>query len=168
MGDMLSLDGRDSVRPVMQWSAGRNGGFSPAPAKELIRPVIRRGPYGYRAVNVADQQQDPGSLLSWMERLFRLRREAPEIGLGEWTLIDTGQSSVLALRYEYRGSVVVTLHNLVPRRTMVTLRLDPGEVAHLDDLMANKRYRSDRDGNHEVELDAYGYRWFRRGEAREE
>ena len=37
---------------------------------------------------------------------------------------------------------------------MVALRLDPREVAHLDDLLANKRYRTDRDGRHEVELEA--------------
>jgi maltose alpha-D-glucosyltransferase/alpha-amylase len=41
MGDDLSLAGRDSVRTLMQWDAGRNGGFSTADAKQLPRPVIR-------------------------------------------------------------------------------------------------------------------------------
>ena len=41
MGDDLSLQERDSVRTPMQWSDARNGGFSAAPADQLIMPVIR-------------------------------------------------------------------------------------------------------------------------------
>ncbi len=47
MGEDLSLEGRDAVRTLMQWSATPNGGFSTAPESELIRPTIREGDYGF-------------------------------------------------------------------------------------------------------------------------
>src|SRR5215211_7678298 len=38
------------------------------------------GAYGFEHVNVAAQRRDPDSLLNWMERAFRMRKEVPEIG----------------------------------------------------------------------------------------
>lgn len=46
MGDDLSLEGRDSVRTVMQWSDAANGGFSTAATDALARPAIANGEYG--------------------------------------------------------------------------------------------------------------------------
>ena len=43
-----------------------------------MRPVIDEGVYAYERVNVADQQRDPGSLLSWFAGMIRLRKECPD------------------------------------------------------------------------------------------
>src|SRR5690606_33844621 len=45
MGEDLSQAGRNAVRSPMQWSQGRNGGFSQAPKARLTQPVIERGPF---------------------------------------------------------------------------------------------------------------------------
>ena len=63
MGEDLSLPGREAIRTPMQWDDGPNAGFSKARPGDLVRPVITRGPFGSRRVNVRAQQRDPNSLL---------------------------------------------------------------------------------------------------------
>src|SRR3546814_2202472 len=62
MGENLDVDGRPSVRTPMQWTDGRNAGFSSARPSRLTRP-LPDGRFGPLAVNVADQRRDPDSLL---------------------------------------------------------------------------------------------------------
>lgn len=69
---------------------------------------------------MADQRRDPTSLLNWTERIIRARKECPEIGWGEWRVIETSSHSVLALRYDWRGNGVLFLHNFDPRSITVT------------------------------------------------
>jgi maltose alpha-D-glucosyltransferase/alpha-amylase len=97
MGEDLSLKERDAVRTPMQWSDEPNGGFSTA--RKLIHPVISKGPYSYKSVNVDAQRRDPGSLLNWMIKMIRVRKECPEIGWGEWQALRTGVRGVMALCY---------------------------------------------------------------------
>src|SRR6476646_6971280 len=98
MGDDLSLRDRDAIRTPMQWSDAVNGGFSPAPKKNLPRPVITGGDYGFETVNVVAQLQDPESLLAWFQRALHSLRDCPEFAVGDTTYIDVGVRSVLALR----------------------------------------------------------------------
>src|ERR671913_1725629 len=71
MGDDLSLPERNSVRTPMQWADEENAGFSKADADRLVRPVVSEGPFSYRAVNVAMQRAQPGSLMDELQRLIR-------------------------------------------------------------------------------------------------
>ena len=82
MGEDLDLEGRMAVRTPMQWTAGRNGGFSGAPPRRLRRPVVSGG-FAPEFVNVADQRRDPDSLLAFMKLLIRRYRESPGAGLGD-------------------------------------------------------------------------------------
>jgi glycosidase len=92
MAENLKIPGRMSVRAPMQWSDAANGGFSTASPKDLRRPVVEDRNWGPDAINVASQQRDPNSLLSWMERLIRRRRETPEIVFGEWSFVPVPQA----------------------------------------------------------------------------
>ena len=103
MGDDQSLEGRNAVRTAMQWTGDRGAGFSTAPRPAMRRPPIDTGPFGYRRVNVERQRERPNSMLSWMERLFRTRREWPEFGWGDWRLLRTGDDAVIALTAEWDG-----------------------------------------------------------------
>ena len=85
------------------------------------RPVVKGKAYGPAAVNVADQRDDENSLLNWMERLIRRRRECPEIGWGAWRVLETDHKDVLALRYDYDDRVLLSVHNLASKRCRVTL-----------------------------------------------
>src|SRR6202041_1249745 len=77
MGDNLALPERNCARTPMQWSSQPQAGFTKS--DHPVLPVISDGPYGFQYVNVADQRRDPNSLLNWMERIIRMRKEVPEI-----------------------------------------------------------------------------------------
>src|SRR5262249_48334723 len=69
MGDNIYLGDRNGVRTPMQWTAGRNAGFSSANPQRLYLPAIIDPAYHYEAINVEVQQNNPHSLLWWMKRL---------------------------------------------------------------------------------------------------
>ena len=160
MGDELSLPERYPVRTPMQWSGDENAGFSTA--EKLVRPLVEDGVWSYRRVNVGAQQRDPDSLLRWFTRMIRLRKEVPEIGWGDWRILDTRTPGTLAMRYDWRGNSVVILHNFNSSPCEVRLRVDGPGGDRLVDLLVDQEVVS-AEGRHKIALDAYGYRWFRVG-----
>lgn len=161
MGDDLSLKEREAIRTPMQWTGAANGGFSTAPAKRVCRPVIADGDFGYPTVNVAAQRRDPGSLLHWMERMLHTLRECPEFGVGACAAVDTGEASVLALRYDAPGGVMLSVTNLADRRRVVDLGTQPGQEGDPVEVFADRAYAAVTAGLTGVELAGYGYRWIR-------
>jgi maltose alpha-D-glucosyltransferase/alpha-amylase len=155
MGDDLRLKERAAVRTPMQWSAGPNGGFSTA--AKPIRPSISSGLYGYESVNVEQQRRDPSSLLFWMTRMIRLRKECPEVGWGDWKLVSTRSPHILGIQYAWRGNKLLCLHNLAPEAEQVTVRIDGDRLA---DLLSDDQLQP-QGGAFRVELNAYSYRWYR-------
>jgi maltose alpha-D-glucosyltransferase/alpha-amylase len=158
MGDDLSLPERECARTPMQWSPDRNGGFSTA--RRTVRPVVSDPIWGYRRVNVETQRRDPHSLLNWMERKIRMRKECPEISWGDWKILNVQAPSVLAMRYEWEGHTLVILHNFSDGPQAA--RID-GASRKLTDLLWTNDSLADDAGRHHIELEAYGYRWFRAG-----
>ena len=73
-----------------------------------VLPVISDPIYGYHRVNVEAQRRDPQSLLNWMERKIRMRKECPEISWGDWKIVPTDQPGVLVMRYEWNQRTLVT------------------------------------------------------------
>lgn len=160
MAENLEIEGRYSVRAPMQWSADRHGGFSTAEdADALCRPVVAAEGWGPDRVNVAAQRRDPGSLLNWMERLVRRRRECPELGWGRAEVLDAGQPAVLCHRADWDGSTVLALHSFADRRLDARVALEP-EVVQAVDLFDGEN-ATPAEGTLTVPLDPYGARWFR-------
>lgn len=165
MGDDLSQPQRESIRTPMQWSNQPNGGFSTASSNQLIRSVIDEGQYGHPKTNVMDQQRDPNSLLNWMERAIRTRKECPEFGWGDWEIIETDEPSIFAHRCDWRGKTVVAVHNLSKDPRTVALKLSGDDTCktHWFDLLDDQTYQPIQQPEHSLELEGYGYRWFRLG-----
>ena len=161
IGEDLSLPERECARTPMQWNDEPNGGFSTA--KRTVRPVVSDLVFGYQRVNVAAQRRDPGSLLNWLERAVRRRRECREISWGDWHILETEPAGVLAMRYDWEGSTLVTLHNFTDKPQVVSLRATSVGAGELFDLLDRRDGRADERGRMVVELDAYGYRWYRSG-----
>jgi len=161
MGENLDVPGRLAVRTPMQWGPGKNGGFSSARPSRLPGPVVKGG-FAPEHVNVSDQRIDPDSLLSFIALLVRRYRECPELGWSDVTILDQPHPEVLAHQCTWDDGSLVALHNLSPDPRMVPLR-----VAELDgdgelvDLLANGRTPGDENGNVEISLEGYGYRWLR-------
>jgi maltose alpha-D-glucosyltransferase/alpha-amylase len=161
MGDDLSLLEREGVRTPMQWSARPNGGFSTAPRSQLATPVVEGGPYGYEHVNVEAQRRDPDSLLNWMERLIRTRKECPEFGWGTVHVLKSPDPSVLVHCAEWQGSVIAAVHNLSGEAAEIKLDLSAFDAEALVDLLGDGGSQALEDGACRLLLDGYGYRWFR-------
>lgn len=160
MGDDLSLPERHAVRTAMQWSNEENAGFSTAAPAELIRPVIGEGPFGNDKVNVASQEHDSESLLNTIEKIIRTRRATPEIGWGDFRILDIDAPEVLAHLCEWRGNTVVALHNFSdePREVAVDLEDRPSSGEWIN-ILEDRDYEDAGDGR--VSLAGYGYRWLR-------
>jgi maltose alpha-D-glucosyltransferase/alpha-amylase len=155
MAENLAIDGRYAVRSPMQWSGERNAGFTTA--EHASRPLPDDGPFGYAEVNVARQRRDHDSLMNWMERLIRRRRECPELGWGDWALLAQDDPAVFAHRANWDDSTIVAVHNLGSRATQARVALDAEGV--LVDLFGAGDV--ELEGNLSLALEPYGSRWFR-------
>ena len=165
MGENLDAAGRMSVRTPMQWKGNENAGFSTAPRPSLCRPLVE-GDFGPENVNVADQRRDPDSLLTWMERVIRRRRETPEFGWGKHKVLDAGDDSVLVHRSEWSGAIALAMHNFSATRSKVRLavsdlKLPRGRENHLVDLLADRKPPALDGATLEFGIEGYGHRWFR-------
>ena len=160
MGDDLSLPERNAMRTPMQWTDQPNAAFSDAKPKQLVRPVISGGEFGYETVNVLAQRHDPDSLLMFMERMLRSLRECPEFGVGSCQPIDVGERSVLALRFEAPTGVDAGADQpRVPKRG--TVDAGPVSTGHAVEIFADRAYDRPDPSLGTIELDGYGFRWIR-------
>ncbi len=94
MGDNIHLGDRSGVRTPMQWTGDRNAGFSRPTRRPCYQPVILDPIYHYQAVNVEAQLQSATSLLNWLRRLIRVRREHKVFGRGSLEFIPCQQPLV--------------------------------------------------------------------------
>jgi alpha-glucosidase len=83
---------RDRCRSPLQWADAPNGGFSPASVATWL-PV---NPNYAQGVNIADQEGDPASLLSFYRRLIALRRATPALVAGAYAPVDKDAADYLA------------------------------------------------------------------------
>jgi maltose alpha-D-glucosyltransferase/alpha-amylase len=163
MGDNLQLPERNCARTPMQWSTEPNAGFTKN--NQPIMPVIDKGAYSFRHVNVAAQRRDPNSFLNWMERIIRMRKEVPEIGWGDFSFVSTRAREVLAIRYDWRNNSVLCIHNLSaePREVRFSLNGQGDGPCVLVNLLSEDHSQPETGNLHCILLEPYGYRWFRVG-----
>jgi trehalose synthase len=161
MGEDLDVEGRLAVRTPMQWTSGRNGGFSNAEPRRLPGPVVSGG-FSPEFVNVQDQRRDPNSLLSFMKLLIRRYRESPELGWGEFTVLEQPHREVLAHLCSWDDGALVAVHNLGAEPRTVPLTLADCDASHrLEDLLIPGSTPVSDKGTVELALEGYGYRWLR-------
>jgi trehalose synthase len=161
MGENLAVEGRMAVRTPMQWTDGPNGGFSDAPARKLVRPVVDGG-FGPEFVNVSAQRHDPDSFLKFVTLLVQRYRECPELGWGDFEVLAQPHTAVLAHRLTWDEASLVALHNLGNDALTVPLRLPAADgAAQLVDLLRDGSTDVDAKGRAEVALEPYGFRWLR-------
>jgi maltose alpha-D-glucosyltransferase/alpha-amylase len=163
MGDNLDLPERVCARTPMQWSTEPHAGFTKS--DRPVVPVIDHGPYGYEHVNAAEQRRDPNSMLNWVERIIRMRKEVPEIGWGNFTVIPTRNPALLVMRYDWRNNSVLFVHNLDSKPRELSFAAGSGDASDnlLVNLLTENHSRARDDGRHYLLIEAYGYRWYRVG-----
>lgn len=161
MGELPGLGDRAAVRTPMQWENAKNGGFSTARPSRLPREVPADG-YGPAHANAHDQLRDPDSLLATIRLLISRYRSNPEIAWGEFSLLDTGDTRVLAHTASTDDAVFIAVHNFAEEASTIELTL-PGasENSRLIDLLHDEPTPEPDNGSMRLELEGYAYRWFR-------
>ena len=160
MGEDLSLDERNTTRTPMQWQSDKGGGFTKADRSDMVRPIIYRGEFSYKKVNVTDQQRDSESLLSVTEHMIRVRKENPAFGYGKWSIVETGNTEVLAHRLDWRDKTVVAVHNFGQSSLSIELDLPVDLKKQMSEMLSDAAYETINNADGEIDIEGYGYRWF--------
>lgn len=125
MGDNYNLGDRNGVRTPMQWTAGRNGGFSAANPQSLFLPMIIDPEYHYEAVNVEMQERGPSSFLWWMRRFIAVYKlQQPVLGRGSIRFLSGENPRVLSFLREFEDSRLLVVANLSRFAQVVELDLE--------------------------------------------
>ena len=108
---------RDKNRTPMQWSAAADAGFSPAGVTTWL-PV---NPNYAAGINVADQEDDPESMLNYYRRLLRVRRASPALQTGAYRPLKPRARDYLAFLRAAAEQMVLVVLNYAPARQQVRL-----------------------------------------------
>jgi alpha-glucosidase len=115
--------GRDGERTPMQWTRGRNAGFTTAARSWLPVPPTAA------TRNVETESKDPKSVLNFYKRAIRLRRASPALLEGDYKAIGD-DPHVFAYRRRAPGQTMIVALNMsdAPR----VLALDASELGGQD------------------------------------
>jgi len=114
--------GRDKARTPMQWTAGRNGGFTEG------NPWLPLNT-DFHLSNVNSQWYNPNSILWIYRSLIRLRKEHPALQDGLWIPVQDGRKGLLAyLRKQPQETLLVVLNF---KRTSRAIKLKEFEEAQV-------------------------------------
>ncbi len=160
MGDNYYLGDRDGVRTPMQWSSDRNAGFSRANPQQLYLPAIQDPIYGFQAINVEAQQQDPSSQLNWMRRMISVRKNHHVFGRGEMRLLYPANRKVLAYLRQDDNETVLCVANLSRSAQAVELDLSEFSGRVPVELTGRSPFPPVGELPYLLTLPAYGFYWF--------
>ncbi|MGB3466574.1 MAG: alpha-amylase family glycosyl hydrolase, partial [Cyclobacteriaceae bacterium] len=100
----VHYQGRDNVRTPMQWSDEENAGFTNG------EPWIKVNP-NFKDINVATQQGDEDSVLSFYKRMVAFRKENLTLVYGEFEMIDPQNKDLFIYeRSDSNGKFLVFLN----------------------------------------------------------
>ena len=160
MGDNVYLGDRNGVRTPMQWTGDRNAGFSRADPARLFAPPVMDPVYGYQAINVEAQERSPSSLLNWMRRMLRLRRQHPTLGRGTFDPIATNNRRVLAFVREDSQQQILVVANMARTVQPVSLDLQRFQGRYPVELIGNTELPVVTGDPYFLTLAPHGFFWF--------
>ena len=77
-------------------------------------------------------------------------------------MLRTNTPEVLALRYDWRDTSLLTLHNFGTTKRKVRVKLDCRNDDVIVDVFGHRDSKKHNDGAHRIDLDGYGWGWYRR------
>lgn len=102
--DKQKFISRDNTRTPFQWSSALNAGFTTG------TPWIKVNP-NYSTVNVATEEKDPQSELSYFKKIVALRKSSPVFVYGDYKVFDIENPDVYCYtRTEGKEKVLVLLN----------------------------------------------------------
>ena len=95
---------RDNARTPMQWTAGKNAGFTTGESWLPVNP-------NHKTLNAERESEDSESVLSWYKKLLKLRHDNEVLTAGTWREILADSEEIFAFVREHEGHEVVTVVN---------------------------------------------------------
>ena len=135
---VLAAKSRDNGRTPMQWTGGRNAGFTGG------EPWIGI-PENYTYINTEEASKDPDSILAFYKKLIALRKKYDIIADGSFEPIETSDN-MFAYRRRLGTQTLTVLCNLTGEKT------DTGSIPEGELLIGN--YKNERSGT----LEPYEFR----------
>jgi maltose alpha-D-glucosyltransferase/alpha-amylase len=161
MGDNFYLGDRDGVRTPMQWTSGRNAGFSEANPHRLYLPVIQDVDYHYESVNVELQNRNPSSLLWWMKRIIAKRKQYKAFARGNIKFISSKNSKIFAFTRTFEEQTMLVVTNLSRYAQPAMLELEDYTGQTLVEVFSKNKFPVIREGqDYFLSLGAHDCQWF--------
>lgn len=105
----IKAKGRDNARTPMQWSAGKNAGFTTGEPWIMLNPNHTR-------INAEAEEGDPDSVLNYYRALIALRNGTPALLRGDWRELLPENGQIVAYVRELEGEEYTVLCNLSGER----------------------------------------------------
>jgi alpha-glucosidase len=104
---IAAATGRDKCRTPNQWRNAANAGFCP----EGVEPWLPVNPDYAAGINVADQEDDPASMLNFYRRMISLRKNIPALVFGSYIPLHEDDPDVLAYLRVTQGKACLVVLN---------------------------------------------------------
>ncbi|MFP4374135.1 MAG: alpha-glucosidase [Spirochaetaceae bacterium] len=101
----IHLASRDNARTPFHWNGEPGAGFTAGTPWIPIND-------NYREINLADQWDDPDSVLSFYRRLIRLRKESGAALYGDFEVVEEAPSPLFVYRRRAAGETLTVVANL--------------------------------------------------------
>lgn len=108
---LLARTGRDNSRTPMQWDDSANAGFSSA------APWLKVNP-NYKAINVAQQELDEGSILNFYRKLIALRKSEPTLVYGDYDLLNADDAQIYSYTRTLGDQKILIMCNMTSSLAM--------------------------------------------------
>ncbi len=160
MGDNYHLGDRNGVRTPMQWTAGRNAGFSSANPQRLYLPVIIDPEYHYMTVNVENESHSLSSLLWFMRQILALRKQLTTFGRGSLRFLPSDNAKVLTFLRTHGTENVLVVANLSRQSQAVHIPLPEHAGFRVTEIFSNNEFPAVTDTPYLVTLTPHTFYWF--------
>lgn len=108
------MENRDNSRTPMQWNQNKNAGFSDHQPWFPVNP-------NYQQINVAEQQDNPNSILHFYKAMIQLKKSDDVYTYGKFDLVDTNNEQVFAYTRTLDDKQVLIVGNLTDQITSLNM-----------------------------------------------
>jgi alpha-glucosidase len=112
--EIIWASGRDNSRTPMQWSENTNAGFTTG------SPWLKVNP-NYSKINVANQLQDPGSILNFYKKMVQLKKSNEVFTYGTYELLLAEDPQVYVYSRTLVKEKVIVISNLTKKPAEIEL-----------------------------------------------
>lgn len=108
------MENRDNSRTPMQWNQNKNAGFSDNQPWFPVNP-------NYQQINVAEQQDNPNSILNFYKAMIQLKKSDDVYTYGKFDLVDTTNEQVFAYTRTLDDKHILIVGNLTDQITSLNM-----------------------------------------------